>query len=60
MLINLAGFAQVPAGHPYQAEKHPNPILTFVGNDDFESTIYEEARESGGVELLGLSADEGT
>ena len=60
LLVAGGGFAQVPAGEPYNPEKHPNPILTFVERDDFKPTTYDEARVTADIELLGISADEGS
>src|SRR5262245_14344883 len=54
-----AALAQVPPGVPYDAAKHPNPILTYVTKDDFKPTTFAEAQTAADVELLGLSSDEG-
>ena len=50
---------QVPAGDPFEAKKHPNPIVTFVESKDFKPTEYNTARDRADIELLGLSRDEG-
>ncbi len=51
--------AQVPAGPPYRSEIHPNPIVTFVTDDDFSPATYGDARDAAGVDLMGLSSAEG-
>jgi hypothetical protein len=51
--------AQVPAGVPYEAGKHPNPIVTWVNEKDFKSVPFGEAAEKVGVELMSLSRDQG-
>ena len=51
--------AQVPAGPPYRAGIHPNPIVTFVTDDAFLPTTYGDARETAGIDLMGLSSEEG-
>jgi hypothetical protein len=58
-LVVPRGYSQVPAGRPYQPGLHPNPIVTFTTDDAFGSVGYEAARESAGIELLGLSAGTG-
>ena len=59
--LGAAGVAsgQVPAGDPFEAKKHPNPIVTFVESKDFNPTGYNTARDRADVDLLGLSRDEG-
>ena len=54
------GFSQVPAGPPFDSDMHPNPIVTFVGHTDFIPTTYNVATEDAGIDLLGLSSNEGT
>jgi hypothetical protein len=52
-------FAQAPPpGVPYDANKHPNPIITYVEEKDFRATTPEQIRKDAGIELLGLSQDE--
>jgi hypothetical protein len=52
-------FAQAPPpGVPYDANKHPNPIITYVEEKDFKATTPEQIRKDAGIELLGLSQDE--
>ena len=51
---------QVPAGPPYDASIHPNPIVTFVEDADFSNVPYSEAVDRAEIELLGLSGAEGT
>jgi hypothetical protein len=55
----VAAVAQVPAGIPYDPAVHPNPIITWVRNQDFKSTSFAEAEQLIGVEMMGLSSDEG-
>lgn len=57
--FSLPLVSQVPAGPPYRRGTHPNPIVTFVTDDDFAPATYEEAREKAGIELMGLSEDVG-
>ena len=54
------GFSQVPAGSPYDSDIHPNPIVTFVEKADFMAPTYEAAVKDAGIELLGLSSNEGS
>src|SRR3989449_8156044 len=48
-----------PPGVPFDASKHPNPIITFVEEKDFKPISYEQAKKDAGIEFLGLSQDEG-
>ena len=48
-----------PPGVPFDASKHPNPIITFVEEKDFRPASYEQAKKDAGIEFLGLSQDEG-
>jgi hypothetical protein len=48
-----------PPGAPFDASRHPNPIVTFVEEKDFKSVTYDQAKKDAGIELLGLSQDEG-
>src|SRR3989442_8776473 len=53
-------FAQTPPpGVPYDASKHPNPIITFVEMKDFKPAAADQAKKDTGIELLGISKDEG-
>jgi hypothetical protein len=52
--------AQVPPGPPYDPAKHINPIITYVGQGDFQSATYQSARDATSIELLGLGQDEAT
>ena len=52
-------YAQVPAGIPYDAKKHPNQIVTWVEQKDFKPVPFVEASEKVGVELMSLSREEG-
>ncbi len=60
LFITAFGFSQVPAGPPFDSATHPNPIVTFAENADFMPTTYEVAVEDAGIEILGLSSNEGT
>jgi hypothetical protein len=55
----LVAYAQVPAGVPYDPRKHPNAIVTWVEQKDFQKLPFVEASEKVGVELMSLSRDEG-
>ncbi len=60
VLSSTALLAQVPPpGPPYDSAKHPNPIVTFVENKDFKPSDYEEAKKAAGIEIVGLSQEEG-
>jgi hypothetical protein len=59
VLISTTAVAQTPPpGAPYDASKHPNPIITFVEDKDFKPVSYEDAKRTAGIELLGLGQDE--
>jgi hypothetical protein len=59
LLLSTAAIAQTPPpGAPYDASKHPNPIVTFVEEKDFKPVTYDEAKKAAGIELLGLAQDE--
>ena len=58
-LISTTALAQTPPpGAPYDASRHPNPIVTFVEEKDFKPASYEDAKKAAGIELLGLGQDE--
>jgi hypothetical protein len=60
MLLAIpAAFGQVPAGVPYDAAKHANPIVTWVNEKDFQKVSFAEAAKRVGVELMSLSAEVG-
>jgi hypothetical protein len=60
MLVTaLAASAQVPAGVPFDPRIHPNPIVTWVREQDFKTTPFAEAIKQAGIEILSLSQDEG-
>ncbi|HLH29969.1 MAG TPA: DUF4367 domain-containing protein [Terriglobia bacterium] len=48
-----------PPGPPFDPAKHPNPIVTFVETKDFKSLASGQAKAEAGIDLLGLSQDEG-
>jgi hypothetical protein len=59
VLLSTVAVAQTPPpGAPYDASRHPNPIVTFVEEKDFKPGTYEEAKKAAGIELLGLAQDE--
>ena len=58
-LAASAALAQVPAGVPYDPAVHPDPIVTWVRKQDFKVTTFAEAEKLAGVEMMGLSQDEG-
>jgi hypothetical protein len=55
----MASAQTPPPGAPFDASKHPNPIITFVESKDFRSVPSDQARKESGIELLGISSDEG-
>ena len=58
-LLSIPAMAQTPPpGPPYDASRHPNPIITFVEEKDFKTSSYEEEKKAAGIELLGLGQDE--
>ena len=60
LALSAAATAQTPPpGVPFDASKHPNPIITFVEEKDFRPASYEQAKKDAGIEFLGLSQDEG-
>jgi len=60
LLFSSVAAAQTPPpGVPFDASKHPNPIVTFVEEKDFKPVTYDKAKADAGIELLGLSQDEG-
>src|SRR5438105_4454585 len=54
-----AGGQTPPPGPPFDASRHPNPIVTFVEEKDFKPATSDQAKKVAGIELLGLSQDEG-
>ena len=59
IFMALPAFAQVPPGLPYDAGKHPNAIVTYVTNAEFNAVSFVEARDVADIELLGLSQVDG-
>ena len=57
--VTVPVFGQVPAGVPYEPNKHPNPIVTWVKEKDFRKTSLVDAAATIGVELMSLSKDQG-
>src|SRR3989454_12849371 len=59
-LFSSVATAQTPPpGAPFDPSKHPNPIVTFIEEKDFKPVTYEKAKAEAGIDLLGLSQDEG-
>ena len=56
---SVAAAQTPPPGAPFDASKHPNPIVTFVEEKDFKPVTYDKAKADAGIDLLGLSQDEG-
>jgi hypothetical protein len=55
---SMVVFAQTPPpGAPFDASKHPNPIITFVEMKDFKPETSEQVKKDTDIELLGLSQD---
>src|SRR5205085_9885616 len=60
VFISAAAAAQTPPpGAPFDASKHPNPIITFIEEKDFKMVSNEQAKKDAAIEFLGLSQDEG-
>lgn len=57
--INIASGQTPPPGTPFDASKHPNPIVTFVETKDFKPVAASDAGKTSGLELLGISQSEG-
>src|SRR5262245_63582336 len=59
---SMLSFAQTtpPPGAPFDTSKHPNPIITFVEMKDFKPVAPDLVRKESGVELMGISQEEGT
>ena len=58
LLATTAAAQTPPPGAPFDASKHPNPIVTFVEEKDFKPVTYDEAKKQSGLEMLGLAQDE--
>jgi hypothetical protein len=59
LLAPVIALAQTPPpGKPFDASRHPNPIITFVEEKDFKQVSSDQVRKDAGIELLGLSQDE--
>ena len=56
--LGTCALAQVPPGVPFDPARHPNPIETFLRNQDFKPATYAEARKMVGFDPLGLSGKE--
>lgn len=50
---------QVPAGVPFNRDKHPNPIVTWVEEKAFKATTFSTAVAAVGVDTMTLSQDQG-
>ena len=56
----ILAFGQTPPpGTPFDVSKHPNPIITFVDAKDFKPAPSDQVRKESGIELLGISQEEG-
>lgn len=55
----LAAAQTPPPGPPFDASKHPNPIITWVESKDFKSIPSDQVKKEAGIELIGISQDEG-
>jgi hypothetical protein len=60
LAVSPAALAQVPPGANYDPAKHVNPVITYVLAKDFKPSNYQEAGESAGIQLMGLSKEVGT
>ncbi len=57
---SIRAFAQTPPpGPPFDPAKHPNPIVTFVETKDFKPIALDQVKKESGIDLLGISKDEG-
>src|SRR5262249_23994280 len=57
---SIAAFAQTPPpGPPFDPAKHPNPIVTFAETKDFKPIALDQVKKESGIDLLGISKDEG-
>src|SRR5947209_2935061 len=59
LFSSVAAAQTPPPGAPFDPSKHPNPIVTFVEEKDFKPVAYYRAKADAGIELLGLSQNEG-
>ena len=59
LLLAEAAFAQVPPGVPYNPQKHPNPVVTYIREKDFKPVSYIVAQRLAGFDPLGVSGKEG-
>lgn len=47
-----------PPGPPFDASKHPNPIVTYVETKDFKALSPDQVKSQAGIDLLGFSQDQ--
>src|SRR5437762_14113521 len=59
LFSSVAAAQTPPPGAPFDPSKHSNPIVTFAEEKDFKPVAYDKAKADAGIELLGLSQDEG-
>ena len=52
--------AQVPAGLPFNPDKHPNPVVTWVDQKSFKATTFAQAVAAVGVDTMSLSQEQGS
>jgi len=51
--------AQVPAGVPFNPDRHPNPIVTWVEEKNFKMATFSTAVAAVGVDTMSLSQERG-
>jgi hypothetical protein len=51
--------AQVPAGIPFNPDRHPNPIVTWVEEKNFKTATFSAAVAAVGVDTMSLSQEQG-
>src|SRR5437899_8284891 len=59
LFSSVAAAQTPPPGAPFEHSWPPNPIVTCVEEKDFKPVAYDKAKADAGIELLGLSQDEG-
>jgi hypothetical protein len=47
-----------PPGPPFDASKHPDPIVTYVETKDFKALSPDHVKSQAGIDLLGLSQEQ--
>lgn len=59
LLTASTAFAQVPPGDPFDPNRHPNPIITYVDSAAFKTASFDGAEEALGGGMLGLDRQAG-